>query len=378
MSFEETIKELTEFTSLSGHPDCPCLSPDYAPTTKVLLTDYSPWIKKKLVSHDLVAIQNFVWAIMRTVPPLGLSKDFIPMWEKHIRQNVDYLIHKNYEEYLLFPNSEAEIDLKAAVILGLFRGGYDGFTMNQETPNYIALMMLAHPMRFKNAETLLTRAKTFVHERIAFDRVMFKGDASRSFWIKFNLPDQNQLNESYAVDYQPTNNLQKLLQAIPLVSRIHLFDLSGITKDRCKSVFKPVTPTNIYHQVKYWGINLQESTETLLDAGLLIRPTSCETILASISKAELMKKLEACRVPYKESWNKNKIESVILSLDEQLRDEIVKDFSIVEFAPNLIEEFIAFEKLYNTLLPFFKLWLSFGIDLPRFGKTGPSKGLIRS
>ena len=81
---------------------------------------------------------------------------------------------------------------------------------------------------------------------------------------------------------------------------------------------------------------------------------------------------------HKESWNKNKIESVILSLDEQLRDEIVKDFSIVEFAPNLIEEFIAFEKLYNTLLPFFKLWLSFGIDLPRFGKTGPSKGLIRS
>ncbi len=364
MSIEETFEDLQQYTRIAGHQKCFCLSPDHSLVSKVFQTDYSSWIRQKIINRNYSAIADFVWIVFRVMPRM-LPENLIPYEEAIARKNVHYLLNIDFQEFINIPNKEAEIDLRVGLILGMFRESYDGFTMISETPKYITMIMLAHSIKYINAEKLLSSANEFLDRSISLDKVIFKNDLTRSFWQKYELPDSDQLKELSNIDYQSAKNIQSVLKSLPIMSRVHLFDLAGIRKDENNKVLKRVSSSNVYHQIKYWGINVSESIDRLYKANVISRETDYEKILNGISKLELEKQLNSHDIPYKKSWNKKRIESFILTLDLKVQKKILNDYEIIYFSASFIDEFVTISNIYKKILPFHKLWLSFGIKLSR-------------
>ncbi|MDD8018601.1 MAG: hypothetical protein PHP42_09530 [Bacteroidota bacterium] len=312
MAIEKTLKEIQEFTKSKGHPKCACLLPDYALNTRAIATDYSVWLKNKYSHNETIAIEDFIWAIIRVSPPMGITELTLPRYEAFIRRQVNYLLKKDFGEYIFFFNMEAEIDLRLALILGMLRNNYDGFTMTSIIHKFLTMIMGAHSLKFMNTGNLLSKAYDFRNGMIENEKKIFNNDLSHSYWTKFNLPDNSQIEDLNNINYSAIINFQSKLNLLPLMTRIHLFDLIGLRKNPNKLSLSSINPFKVYHQVKYWGINLTESTSKLIDSGLI---------------------------------NKSN-----------------ESFSL---SSNHIEEFVEVAIVYKKILPFFLLWSAFGFDFHR-------------
>ena len=63
--------ELATFAAGLGHPDHPCLSRAHNLSSCVPSTDFSPWLRERIVANDVDAVGDYLATVREVNPGVG-------------------------------------------------------------------------------------------------------------------------------------------------------------------------------------------------------------------------------------------------------------------------------------------------------------------
>ena len=157
-----TPRNLESFAAGRGHPEFPCLSRQYSPTSRIPCADFSRWLCDRIKANDAEAVAEFVLAGGRGGNPgIGLGSDgFREHWQRNARQ----LLQRPLETHLCRGTPRAYLELRAALVLILLHDNVGGFIMASDAPRYLATVMIPHCFQPVGVEQLAKRANAFIRE----------------------------------------------------------------------------------------------------------------------------------------------------------------------------------------------------------------------
>lgn len=185
-----------EFAAGMGHHQYPLLSPRYSPSSRVPCVDFSPWLREQIARGDAEAVAAYVLQVVQANPGMALEVTFDsgvspeeedwagpgddqPGWV-----SIDWLTESSafwvqewtgwVRPFLESPlehvsrlDLEAELDLRALVVMNRVHGGLDRFALLSEDTARLAAAMAPHDVWLVDPEGAAQRVNAIIAEMAA-------------------------------------------------------------------------------------------------------------------------------------------------------------------------------------------------------------------
>jgi hypothetical protein len=343
-----TPRNLESFAAGRGHPEFPCLSRQYSPTSRIPCADFSRWLCDRIEANDAEAVAEFVWRTVEGNPGVGLGNDgFREHWQKSARQ----LLERPLDMHLSGGTPRAYLELRAALVLILLHDTVGGFIMASDAPRYLATVMMPHGFQPAGVEQLAKRANAFIRE--------MRKDTP--FWEDFPL---FRVGESPPWPSPPDPAAQGFcaeLRLLPLGSRSHFFDAVAPLLAQKGGGQQALDQASSYMTRKR-GLDGAESAALLLKSGLLVRSDDLRAFLQGMSVHDLVALLSREGVEFRKSWKKEKLVSAVLDRCPAAAQAAAQGMVLADIAFPYAEAARWARAEIDRITPLFQMWLEFGVD----------------
>ncbi len=286
-----------------GHPEYPILDSHYSPSSRVPCTDLVPFISERIVEGDPNRIKLVMQAVIEANPGLGNGPDWIA-------ESVENILSIPLENYISFPSTGALPELKALFIVAAKDGGGKEFLITGEIPRLISWACIAlQPLWSTDLYTLAKRANSWI----------VKMAEDIPYWQEY---------EKFDVREIPNNSIEtgfrEIILSLTPAARLQLFfavETGGGS-----------LPDLTSYQIRSLGINVGNTSQELIESGLVLSSASPEAIESAHSKQELVELCESNGASYRKSWKKERLVGALKEKDSAVLDEIVKAKNLV--SPN--------------------------------------------
>jgi hypothetical protein len=310
--------------------------------------DYSPWLVDRVQAHDAEAIADFVWEIVQANPGVGVGTDgFREHWKDHARKIFMY----DLGQHLDSTSTVAFDELRAALVLILLHDNFSGFIIASDAPRYLATVMLPHVFHAKSVEALVTAANEFI-------RHMRK---DTPYWLDVPLYRIAGLNPWENPPPEEHIDFLMILGKLPFASRTHLFDFTFRNEIRGPSTTH-IADRSTSYPTRMRGIDAEESTRLLMDAGILMRSEDPVDILKRMKVIELKEFLSHEGVVCSKSLKK--VELIALAAQEcpQAVAKKGEGVLVVRLSPRYLPSITWAHRYIEESMSFFQVWLGFALQ----------------
>jgi len=297
-----------------GHPEYPILDSRYSPGSRVPCTDLVPFISGRIVEGDINSIKYVMravfeglQAILEANPGFGLGTGRI----EEIDESVENILSIPFENYVSFSSACALPELKALFIVAATGSGDREFMITKEIPRLVSWACIAHqPLWSTDLQSLAKKANSWI-SKMAEDT---------PYWQEYEKFDVREIpNKSIETE------LRESIIALTPAARLQLF----YAVERGGGSLPSLTN----YQIRSLGINVEKTSQELLESGLVIPSFSSEAIESAHSKQELVELCESSGVSYRKSWKKEKLVGALAEKDLAVLEKIAKSKNLV--SPNI-------------------------------------------
>lgn len=293
-----------------GHPEYPILDKKYCPASRVPCTDLVPLISKLIAMGDAAGIKKVMRSVIEANPGLGAGSSGID-------KKIDRLLSIRFEDFLSFESPSGLSELKAMFIVALKDGGGREFLIKEEIPRLMSWACIAHhPLWTDQLQILSKKANSWLS-------LMAK---EAPFWVEYEMFDVRELPKS-SVEKQVGLEILKLSPA----ARLQLFNT--IVRGSGSIMSRTTYP------IRSLGINVENTSEEIINSGLVVYSSSKEVIKPELSKDELQQLCEANGIDVRKSWNKEMLVDALSHKAPECLEQVAKSKGLVavnyEAYPNL-------------------------------------------
>ena len=281
--------ELLALVNGRGHKDFFCLHNLYSPGSRIPAIDFSPWIIEKLEKGDQEALRILLWELVRGNPGLSISvgdeedePNFMKSWWL---SDMDKIMDADLSNYII-ADEKVLNEIRTFMFLGLIQ---EGLHMSKLAFK-LSEILIPWKIGFKNFELLIDRANRFI-KKMREDENCWK---DLTFYKIDNFP--NPAREEFSL-------FNKILSGLPLITRLHFFDVCGYTQYG-KGPVKKTLDDMTFFPTRQMGIDTNESAQILLKSGLVNEFKDQSLLLSMRTKEELTSMLNNEGLPFKKSWKK--------------------------------------------------------------------------
>lgn len=256
--FTDIPDDLRRFIGGRGQDKLPFLHRENV-SPRVPCTDFSPWLMKKIRSRDVDALKHFVYCFTHAID--SMSDVTLDQFKKERCYTIERAYAWTPDDNDFIVTKESLLELRTAFFI----------------------MMLIHKEYYQ----------MIYFSRVAFPHLIVEGE------------DAGNIHE-----------LQRLLKPLSFGARNHVFDLfAHFVRDPSPRIIKDST----LFGTRFFGIDPRETSLELLNAGLIEREFTPESLTATYTKSELMARLKELTDQPKKSWTKEQlVEFCFSELSDQL------------------------------------------------------------
>jgi hypothetical protein len=345
LTADDPTADLLSFAADKGHREFRCLSREHNPASCVPCLDFSPWLRERVLRHDVEGLGEYLWRVRRANPGLGGTGDQVQQQYANIARSV---MAAPLGHFLRDGTAEGYLDLRVTLIVLAAHETFSGFIMAGEAADFAAAVMAPHGFRLNRAATLVGRRNDFVQE-------MGRGMDYWACWAPLSL------DAMHSPLPPPDPSLQALLRVLatlPLGSRAHAVDA---LRHLCANAGLPRSLASLSrHETRRRGLDVADSTAMILQSGLVIPASDAESWLQSWTRRDLLGFLAQAGVRAPKSWNKERLAELALSECEPgIRDRMAES-GAVELAPAHAEGVRHLCGYIDDVKETWRVWLGFG------------------
>lgn len=338
-------RDLLEFSAGHGHPDYPCLSRAYSPSTCVPCRDFAPWLRDRVSAGSVEELGEYLWRVREANPGMGGSPEH---FRAHYRELARAVLCAPLSLYLEASSPEAYLDLRVALLILAAHESFSGYIMTGESGDYLAAVMAPHAFRLVGVEELVERRNAFV------------ADLSRqtSYWQSWPTLEVGELRSPVPPDDPSLVGLLALLGTLPHGTRAHAVDALR------QLVTEPSVPRTLASLSRYEtrkrGLEVAESVRRILAHGLLEPAADVESWLRGWTRRELLGFLGQVKVRARNSWSKEKLAEVALA---ECKGELATRMAAsgtVQLAGRFGEGALRLRTYLEEVRETWRVWLAFG------------------
>lgn len=284
-----------------GREDYPLLDKTYALNSRIPCADFSGFIKERLLEYDI----DSVIVLMNGILSGSFQWDNESSWiEKPIRELFKY----DFEKYINYENRTAIYDLLSLWILAFKSGGGTAFwiTNKESIPRYMTIIMSCNAFKLtENFPELISTANKFIKE-------MRK---QAPFWKDFPLYK----NLKYSENVLPSEMFCEKFNSLSLGGRLTLY----------QSLFSHTDNYNTLSSftLRNLGVDILDVLDEIKHSEILLideNPTDV-SLIKYVNKNELEILLNTNNIPFKKSWNKEKLYDAIVEVDYKIVERFVNE-----------------------------------------------------
>ena len=312
--------------SKSGDPDCPFLSKDYSPSSRVPSTDLTPFIIERLRQGDERSVTCLMHEILSANPGLGTG----PEW---IDTEINQVMTLCFEEYVTFADRRYYDNIRALWIVVSKGGGGREFWITDETPQLFSWALCCYLPDFTTLIVKLAEKANRFISKMAKDT---------PFWKEYPRLQKNNI----LVPPLAESELIRILQQLSISARLHFF--------RAASMGGGSLPRLTTYPIRSFGISVDDTSTQLEQAGLFLLSAEPESLNKSLTKQELLEACAAANVEVRKSWNKDKMAQVLYDNNPDYFRQLTSNMHIVKINPVYEHEIKALTIYATSLVPAFK------------------------
>jgi hypothetical protein len=342
---DPTTGDLLSFVADRGHREFRCLSREHNPASCVPCLDFSPWLRERVLRHDVDALGEYLWRVRRANPGLGGTGDQVREQYASMARSV---MAAPLGHFLHDGTAEGYLDLRVTLIVLAAHETFSGFIMAGEAADFAAAVMAPHAFRLTRAATLVERRNDFVQE-------MGRGMDYWACWAPLSI-------EAIHSQLPPSNPefqaLLRVLATLPLGSRAHAVDA---LRHLCADSGLPRSLASLSrHETRRRGLDVAESTALILQSGLVIPASDAESWLKSWTRRDVLGFLAQAGVRAPKSWSKERLAELALTQCENGIRERMAESGAVELAPTHAEAARRLCGYIEDVKETWRVWLGFG------------------
>ncbi|MEA2723482.1 MAG: hypothetical protein QOH59_1253 [Gemmatimonadales bacterium] len=336
---------LLSYAAGRGHREFRCLSRTHNPSSCVPCTDFSPWLRERVLRHEVEALCEYLWRVRRADPSVEGTGDQIQRQYTDLARAV---MSAPLSQYLHDGTSEAYLDLRVTLVMLAAHETFSGFIMAGESADFAAAVMAPHALRINRATVLVERRNEFVRD-------MGQGMDYWACWAPLPL---DAIRSPVPPSDAAFQSMLGALATLPLGSRAHAVDaLRHLSAD-------PGVPRTLASlsrlETRRRGLDVADSCRLILQSGLVIPAADAAAWLAGWTRRDLLGFLAQCGVRAPKSWSKERLSEMALKeCPDRVRDRMAES-GAVELAPAHAE---AAGRLAGYILDVketWRVWLGFG------------------
>lgn len=321
------IQELLDQNRGKGCPEYPFLHPTYSPSSRIPCADFTPFIIERLAAGDVGAIGQLMREIIAANPGLGTKGEWI-------EEEVEKTLRAPLEKYLHFADPDAYRQLRAMWIIAAKGGGGREFWLTNDSPLYFAQALSPYDLKLLPAmEQLRKKANSFIRE--------IRQDTP--YWLDVPLFKATELT----IPPLPAGKGVARARWLSIGARLHLFYAVEAGGGRL--------PSLTGHLPRDVGLYAADSSQEILESGLLIPSQDPGLLKNSLQKTEIMEACEQAGVTYKKSWNKDKLLQALLSAPPEHVGRFIADAGLAAVNPEYSDCLQALLTRARQMEPVFKV-----------------------
>lgn len=321
------LQELLNQIRGKGRPEYPFLHPTYSPSSRIPCADFTPFIIERLAAGDVGSIGQLMRRIIEANPGLGTQGEWI---EGEVKKT----ILAPLEKYLRFDGPDAYRQLRAMWIIAGRGGGGREFWLTNDTPRYFAQALCPYDLELLPAmEQLRRKANTFIRR--------MRKDAP--FWLDVPLFKE----ADFTILSLATGEAVARVRQLTIGARLHLF--YAVEKGGGR------LPTLTGHIPRDMRLYEPDSSQEILESGLLIPSQDPALLKNSLQKAEILEACSQAGVSYKKSWNKDRLLQALLSAPPEYLSKFIADAILAAVNPEHANCLQALMTRARNLEPVFKV-----------------------
>jgi hypothetical protein len=340
-----TVSDLVGFAAGQGHPDYPCLSRTHAPSSCVPCVDFSPWLTERVRRRDVEGVAEYLYRAREANPGIGESPEQL---RANYARLAESIVNAPFERYLSGGDEAAFLDLRVALVLLAVHEGFSGFIMTGEAADFLASVMVPHPLAICDVGSLVEDRNRFVHE-------MAK---EMSYWAAWPMLTPESLPPLEPPDAPELHRVLEALDTLPLGARAHAVDA---IRHLSAHPHVPKTLASLSrYETRKRGLDVAESTRLILATGLVVPATDLDGWLGTWTRRDLLGFLAHCGVGARNSWGKDRLAEVAKTECAELLRTRMAEAGVVELAPEHVEGARLLRQHVEAVRECWRVWLAFG------------------
>jgi hypothetical protein len=337
--------DLLTFAGGRGHREYPCLSRSHNPASCIPCLDFSPWLRERIRREDVEGLGEYLWRVRRANPGMGGSNDQVQHRYCELARAV---MAAPIERHLARGSEEAYLDLRVALIMLAAHESFSGFIMASEAADFASAAMAPYSFSLAEGVELLQRRNAFVTE-------MARG---MDYWACWTPLAFDAIRSPIPPHDSKFQILLAALARLPLGARAHAVDaLRHLSAD-------PRAPRSLAslcrHDTGRHGIDVAESSQLILDTGLVVPASDMGAWLAGGTRRDLLGFLAQAGYRAPRSWSKEKLTEVALT---ERADDVqgwMAKSGAIELAPDHAEAAHRLRGYLEDVKETWRVWLGFG------------------
>lgn len=290
--------DLLSFAAGKGHREFPCLSRSHNPASCVPCLDFSPWVRERVLRHEVDGLGEYLWRIRRATSGLtGGPEEIRDEYTDFARA----IMAAPLGRYLQDGTAEAYLDLRVTLVLLAAHEGFSGFIMAGQAAEFAAAVMAPHGFG-------LTRGATLVNRRNDFVRELGQEMDYWTLWAPLALDSVHSPLPPQDFGFQ---NLLRALSNLPLGARAHAVDALrhlSANPDVPRSLASLSRP-----ETQRWGLDVADSSCLILASGLVAPATDAGAWVNGWTRRDLLGFLSESGVRAPKSWNKERLAELAIA-----------------------------------------------------------------
>ncbi|HWN19752.1 MAG TPA: hypothetical protein VNO19_12615 [Gemmatimonadales bacterium] len=339
---------LLSYAAGRGHREFRCLSRTHNPSSCVPCTDFSPWLRERVLRHEVEGLCEYLWRVRRADPTVEGTGEQIQRQYSDLTRAV---ISAPLSQYLLAGNDEAYLDLRVLLVILAAHETFSGFIMAGEAADFAAAVMAPHALRINRAHVLVKRRNQFVRDM----------GQEMDYWACWAPLALDAIRSPVPPGDAAFQSMLGALATLPLGSRAHAVDaLRHLSAD-------PGVPRTLASlsrlETRRRGLDVDDSCRLILQSGLVVPAEDAAAWLAGWTRRDLLGFLAQCGVRAPKSWSKERLSEMALNeCPDRVRDRMAES-GAVELAPAHTN---AAGRLAGYILDVketWRVWLGFGTGI---------------
>jgi hypothetical protein len=337
--------DLLSFAADRGHREFACLSRDQNPASCVPCLDFSPWLRERVLRHDVDGLGEYLWRVRRANPGLGGTGEQVRLQYAQLAKAV---MAAPLGRFLQDGTDEAYLDLRVTLIVLAAHETFSGFIMAGEAADFAAGVMAPHRFR-------LARAATLVHRRNEFVQEMGRGMDYWACWAPLSL---DAIQSPLPPSDPASQALLFLLGTLPLGARAHAVDA---LRHLCTDTGLPRSLTSLSRQeTRRRGLDVSDSTRLILQSGLVVPARDAQSWILKWTRRAVLGFLAQTGVRAPKSWSKERLAELALTEREAAVRERMAESGAVELPPAHAEAARRLCAYLEEVKETWRVWLAFG------------------